>query len=274
MSQETSVKSQGPQLQNSSPDDMERIKHCGLTVLSLVKHSLTDAQYQSLQAIFQFKSQIGINLISKWTIDEWKKAVGDSFAAQMFYSLFRDNNTQLTMTVPESKQAAPQDNCNINDNITNETSSTVMGIFSTALPVSKGWDKSGYSNKPLHLKTDWLWKAQKNNSDAHIMYNIEFKGHLFRANKPIFIIAVGYLYGTRGHTYDSIQYLSDGVKLTVYQAKEDGKVVFKLETENNTDWHASDLVLNLIGGKSVYHQRAKNSLKIIDVFIAVKMYNV
>lgn len=229
-------------------DDLEQIKEQGLTVtlVSLLKNSLTEAQYNSLHAIFQFKSVIALNLISKWSIQRWTRAVGDSFTAEMFHSLFSENKFTSISQNSQNKQLKQEEEC-----------STIMCAYSTELPVSKGCDRTGKCCKPLHLKTDWPW-----NSD--LMYNIEFKGHLFMASKPIFIIAVGYLYLDSGHVYDSIQYVSDGVKLSVCKTKDE-KMAFKLETENNLDWHASDLVLNLIGGKNGYHQKAKDSFKIIDV---------
>jgi hypothetical protein len=86
------------------------------------------------------------------------------------------------------------------------------------------------------------------------MYNIEFKGYLLRAYKQIFAIVVGYLYGNNGHTADGVSYLSDAVSISPY-CSSDGYLTFKLIA--TTDWHASDLTMNLIVGDSSYTLRSK-----------------
>jgi len=128
---------------------------------------------------------------------------------------------------------------------------TLYQAWRSRLPFSSG----GYSRLPFHLKTAWICGT------THLMYNLEFRGYLFRAAKDFHMTAVGYLYGTRGHTSNSVRQYTNTVTLSTYCAK-DKKLVFKLVA--GTDWHASDLVVNLIGGGSGYHTTAANTFKVVQ----------
>lgn len=47
--------------------------------------------------------------------------------------------------------------------------------------------------------------------------------------------------------------------------RRNNKVVFKLQSKNNSNWHASDLAINMIGNGDWYHQEAwKKGLEIVD----------
>ena len=129
------------------------------------------------------------------------------------------------------------------------------------LPVKKG-SNNGSSKLPLHIKMGWDWVG-----DKHIMYNLKFEGHLYCAHKAIFAIAVGYLYGKHGHQHDSVQHLSDAVKVSTYKTS-DGKLAFKLEP--TADWHASCMNLTLFDGINSYHKLAMKTIKITDICHSAK----
>ena len=60
--------------------------------------------------------------------------------------------------------------------------------------------------------------------------------------------------------------LCDGVTLSSYVSK-DGYIVFKLISFENTNWHASDLCVNFVGGTNSYHKNARKSgIKVIKAF--------
>ena len=133
----------------------------------------------------------------------------------------------------------------------------IEGKCRMVLPVTKG-SNNGSCKLPLHIKMGWDWTTQ----DMYVMYNIKFEGHLFGAMKPIFVMAVGYLYGPHGHSYDGITHITDAVKLSTYKSS-DGKLVFKLE--GTSDWHASCLNMTLFDGEISYHKTAMKTIKIVDI---------
>eukprot|EP01083_Nonionella_stella_P070683 189245_1 len=207
-----------------------------------------------------FESSVATELLSKWSLTEWKSAVGDDqIIAQLFHTLFSEPSQSCEGTKAEFKEQMKQSN--------NKDHCSIPFAFCSALPVEKGWDKNGYASKPLHIKTDWTVGEPNKN----IMYNLEFRGHLFRAKKAIFSHAVGYLYGANGHGQWCDTWNGNNViDVTTYTADGDHKLVFKLGISKHLEqqWHASDLIINLIGGKSVYQQRAKDTFKVIDIFHA------
>ena len=124
------------------------------------------------------------------------------------------------------------------------------------LPVKKG-SVDGSSKLPLHIKMGWKWTSAK-----YIMYNMKFEGHLFSARKAISAIAVGYLYGQHGHSYDGISHITDALKLSTYKSS-DGYLVFKLEP--TADWHASCMNMTLFDGANGYHKEAMSTIKMLDM---------
>jgi hypothetical protein len=130
---------------------------------------------------------------------------------------------------------------------------TIFNAFSTSLPTTGS--SGGYSTAPLHLKTDWVCGV------THLMYNIEFKGLHFIGRSEINAVAVGYLYGSNGHTYDGTRTISGGVTVSAYCSAVDSKLVFRLVAPS--DWHASDLVVHYTAGKLSYTRNGANSFTII-----------
>lgn len=127
----------------------------------------------------------------------------------------------------------------------------ILNAYRTNVPIG-----SSYSTVPLHLETAWVCGVTLN-----VMYNIAFDGYLFLSAKPIKAQAVGYLYGANGHTSNSVVHFTNAVAVSTYCATN-GHLVFKLVP--STDWHASDLVLELIGGGSSYQTGAANSFTIVS----------
>lgn len=70
---------------------------------------------------------------------------------------------------------------------------------------------------------------------------------------------MGYLYGTYGLTNTGQKNYGGGASVTAHCAS-DQKLSFKLTAP--TDWHTSDLVINVIGGGSGYHLTAANTFAI------------
>lgn len=90
--------------------------------------------------------------------------------------------------------------------------------------------------------------------------------------------AVGYLYDENGHTHDNAWcHTPDGtettrnVELSTYCAPSSGKLVFRLSDPDNSfnQWHASDLLVNYIGGGSGYIRNGRETFEFLDVKHAV-----
>ncbi len=71
-----------------------------------------------------------------------------------------------------------------------------------------------------------------------------------------------YLQGASGIQYTGYTYLSDAVNVVPYQAS-DSKFCLKLTAAGTGEWHASDLIISLIGGQSGYHETAANSFSVL-----------
>lgn len=125
-----------------------------------------------------------------------------------------------------------------------------------SLPLPTAGSTGGHSTDPLHLKTNWTCGVT-----ADVMYNLHFEGYHFIGASQIDASAVGYLYGSFGHTYNSTTKISGGVTASTYCSSVDNKLVFKLTAPS--DWHASDLVIRLVGGGSYYLKNAADTFQIV-----------
>ncbi|MCA9516646.1 MAG: polymer-forming cytoskeletal protein, partial [Myxococcales bacterium] len=125
---------------------------------------------------------------------------------------------------------------------------TVYGAISTHLPL----DATGYNTTPLHIQTEWRCGLT-----VSVMFNLHFRGFNFIQPSAFEFYAVGYLYGANGYTSANVSaVVPGGITLTSYCSTEGGGpsgggyVTFRLA--NAVTWHASDLVVDLVGGGSVY----------------------
>jgi len=128
----------------------------------------------------------------------------------------------------------------------------------------------GYANGDLHIKTSLQCGLS---TSVHEMYNFELKGHLFRAKKPFFCQAVGYLnggtlrYESAACSTDGL-YGFDGQKMTLaqYCDKAEKVLVLRLGDPGNAgnQWHASDITMNFIGGDGSYIERAADHFAVTD----------
>lgn len=135
------------------------------------------------------------------------------------------------------------------------TGNYVTNAYNLTLPTAGS--AGGHSTDPLHLKTNWTCGVT-----ADVMYNLHFEGYHFVGSSQIDVSAVGYLYGSNGHTYNSATKISGGVTVSTYCSSVDNKLVFKLTAPS--DWHASDLVIRLAGGASYYLKNAADTFQIVN----------
>ena len=135
------------------------------------------------------------------------------------------------------------------------TGNAIEGLLETSLPANG----ESYESAPLHMKTDWIC-----GETAGVMYNLEFVGHDFTAISEINIIAVGYMYGVYGHTYDNVRVLSGSSSMDTYCSPVDGRLVFRLYP-GAADFHASGLRVNFMGGGSGYLANGADSITFIQI---------
>ncbi|HMV65542.1 MAG TPA: hypothetical protein PKA64_01735 [Myxococcota bacterium] len=145
------------------------------------------------------------------------------------------------------------------------TSLTVTGPVRVGATIYNAWSGlvpvggSSYSVDPLHLKTAW-------SCTGGVMWNVEFAGYNFLAARPIRTSSVGYAYATAGGiTANQDRDDVDGTTVATTYCSSDGKVSFKLTSNaaGTNKWHASNVVLNLVGGPSSYASAAANSFQIL-----------
>lgn len=172
----------------------------------------------------------------------------------------------------------------------------IFGLYQTSLPVQKiqrtldtrctpgpngtavqfpfgssvGGRACGYADTPyLSLETNYLCGSNMTND----MYHLHFEGHIFRDSESFSCQAVGYLYGARGHTFAQTNCNDDfpttsnlTMQLTSYCAPQSGNLVFRFFDPNwaADRWHASDLLVNYVGGGGSYIGRGADTLQIID----------
>lgn len=121
---------------------------------------------------------------------------------------------------------------------------SIFGAATAALPVG-----SAFSANPVHVQTNWRCQV----TDG-VRYHLRFRGFNFTGADPFEFSAIGYLYGSFGHVNNQVRPLgATTVTLTSYCATEGGGInggylTFRLVSPN--DWHASDLVIDFVGGAS------------------------
>jgi peptidoglycan hydrolase CwlO-like protein len=132
--------------------------------------------------------------------------------------------------------------------------STIYNAWSSLVPMS-----GSYSSNPLHLKTGW-------GCTSGVMWNVQFVGYNFLAERTIHTSSVGYAYASAGGiVYNQDRDFVDGTTVATTYCSSDGKVSFKLTSNavGANKWHASNVVLNLVGGPSSYAAAAANSFEIL-----------
>ena len=116
----------------------------------------------------------------------------------------------------------------------------------------------GYATGKLHMKTNMLCA-----NPANAMYHLEFRGHLFRAKKAFFCEAVGYLAAaglthTNAACHHAPSDIYHDMGISTY-CTTDGYLAFALTDPGHTTdgnlWHASDIVVNYVGGSGNYVAR-------------------
>lgn len=138
---------------------------------------------------------------------------------------------------------------------------SILDAYSLNLPAHG----LSYSPYPLHLRTDW--ECGVTNGP---MYHLEFKGYAFNDATPYHVVATGYLYGDNGHINNRVLHVVgyDKVTLSTYcaSAAKGRRLTFKLTATK--DWHASDLVVNFVGGPNNYLRQGADSFRIVEAIHA------
>jgi hypothetical protein len=141
---------------------------------------------------------------------------------------------------------------------------TIIAAYSGNMPTTQ----SGYSSDPLHIQTAW----RCNITDA-VMYNLNFRGYNFNVGVPFDFTAVGYMYGPNGHTKNTIVATIPGsLAMTTYCATEGGGanggyLTFRMVQTGGVQWHASDIVIDVVGGGSFYNENGA------DTFVVRRFVN-
>jgi hypothetical protein len=136
---------------------------------------------------------------------------------------------------------------------------TIVGAYSGSMPTTE----SGYSDHPLHIQTAWQC-----NITNGVMYNLNFRGYNFNAGKPFDFTAVGYMYGTNGHTKNTIVATIPGdIAMVSYCSTEGGGLnggylTFRMTQTGVNPWHASDIVIDFVGGASSYLVTGANTFTV------------
>jgi len=173
-------------------------------------------------------------VIAQADLDDWDTAYGWGDHAQAGY--LTDTNPVVTgdLTMDGSLRVG----------------NSILNAYAIGLPVGMG-----YSTDPLHIKLGYEVGV-----DA-LMFNLSVKGHLYQDASAFDISVVGYLYGVFGLTGVGVESSKGTVSASVYVAG-DGYLVLKLEAP--TDWHASDLVIDVVGGGSSYHTGAADLFTVVQ----------
>jgi hypothetical protein len=136
---------------------------------------------------------------------------------------------------------------------------TVLNAWAGRIPLA-----ASYTTDPLHIRTNWTCGV----TDT-VMYNIEFKGHNFLRAEEINVVSTGYLYGINGLTYERNATISGGTVVDAYcaSAGKGNRLTFRVSAPLSSGqmFHASDIVLNLIGGTSTYQATAANTFQVVEV---------
>eukprot|EP00041_Stephanoeca_diplocostata_P010313 m.163661 g.163661 ORF g.163661 m.163661 type:complete len:408 (+) comp18108_c0_seq1:198-1421(+) len=129
----------------------------------------------------------------------------------------------------------------------------------------------GYSSDPyLHLKTNYVCGAPT----VHVMYHFNFRGYIFRNAESFNCRCFGYLYGSRGLTFNTTNcddtYPSrsgTNVNMTTYCSPESNNLVMRFHDPGYqyNQWHASDLVADFDAGGSGYSSRMSDFIDFIDI---------
>lgn len=124
---------------------------------------------------------------------------------------------------------------------------TIVAAYSGRMPTTD----SGYSSDPLHIQTAWRCGV----TDG-VMYHLRIRGYNFNNGTPFDFAAVGYMYGANGHTKNNITaVIGGGITLTSYCATEGGGLsggYLTFRMSQAVQWHASDIVIDFVGGSSSY----------------------
>eukprot|EP01084_Bolivina_argentea_P255688 430180_1 len=219
-----------------------------IEILKVFQENMKNDVYISLQKAINH--ELIVKNYASMDINAWNRITGFNVAAESLFQHFKRYSYLFQDEEKEEKK----------DNSDNNMKG-FKTVYVTTLPVYKGSDEQHhrYSKSPLHLKTNW------DVTKDHLMYQLEFRGHIYGTNEIIFAIAVGYVYNKENKLRNTnIKHICDGALVSSYVSK-DNKVAFKLISKNNSDWHASDLTINMIGNGDWYHKAAWNTgLKIID----------
>ena len=231
---------------DSSKNELTQAQSACLEILSIYKKSIDETDYNQIKDTIV--SSKGMELLLTFQLDDWKMSLCNNVAGIAMHRQFKNVESTYKLSIVKSKKNEEKEKdesyTNCNDNVR---------VYQASLPIN--WDKSKgrNNNKPLHLKMNWKIDV------SHIMYHLEFRGHLYVSSQIIYSIAVGYIDSkTKQLKRTNVIHLGKGLQQIEQYISKDNHVCFKLVSQNNQDWHASDLIVNFIGATDWYHRNGVN----------------
>ncbi|MFT6821742.1 MAG: hypothetical protein ACJATT_005573 [Myxococcota bacterium] len=137
---------------------------------------------------------------------------------------------------------------------------TVMSAFAASVPGD--FNGTSYADGPLQMKTALTCG---NGQGQSYMWHLEFVGHDFYGNSPFRVVSVGYSQSSYPSEIQNLGTVVDygQVTITPYCSTDDF-LSFEMGLSRTGRWHASDLLVNVLHGRSGYQRNAADGFSVTD----------
>jgi hypothetical protein len=134
----------------------------------------------------------------------------------------------------------------------------VYGAWSGGVPGA--FNGQGYASGALQMKTALTCG---NGQGQSYMWHVEFAGHDYLANTPFRTVSVGYSQSSYPDEIQNLGTVKDygNVNVNPYCSTDDF-LCFELTRGGGGQWHASDMVVNLLHGGSGYERNFTNGFRV------------
>jgi hypothetical protein len=104
-----------------------------------------------------------------------------------------------------------------------------------------------------------------NGQGQSYMWHLEFIGHDFNGNSPFRVVSVGYSQSTYANEIQNLGTVVDYGQVTITPyCSEDDFLSFEMGLSRAGRWHASDLLVNVLHGRSGYERNATDGFSVTD----------
>ena len=261
------------EVKESSVDNLTQVQRDCITILSIYKNSIEKSNYEQIKDTIA--SQHGMDLLLTFQHSDWKISLCNNIASIAMYRQFKnvepkwkshlaknDSKDKKTETQNKENKEIKEKETKVDPEYVNCREN--IRVYQASLPINWDKEKGRKNTNPIHLKMSW--KVGPNRNIKHIAYNLEFRGHLYCASQVIYSIAVGYVDPIKKtFSRPNVIHLAPGLQEIEAYFSKDEHVCFKIVSKDNSDWHASDLVVQFIGASDCYHRNAVNKgVKVIE----------